>query len=89
MRTSIDVPDELLKEAKIAAASRGITLKEMVIAGLVREVRRPYTEDQPKFGHQRPVPVSMPLTGKPLSFSTNAEIEEIFYQEDLERAKFD
>lgn len=84
MRTSIDVPDELLKEAKIAAASRGITLKEMVIAGLVREVRTPYAEGQQKFGQHRPVPVVLP-TGISVPFSTNREIEDMFLAEDLEK----
>lgn len=34
MRTTIDVPDELLHRAKIVAAQRKTTLKELVLAGL-------------------------------------------------------
>lgn len=34
MKTTIDLPDSLLHRAKIAAAERRTTLKELVIAGL-------------------------------------------------------
>jgi len=38
MRTSIDLPDELLREAKIAAVNRGVTLRELVTDALDREL---------------------------------------------------
>ena len=38
MRTSIDLPDELLREAKIAAVNRGVTLRELVTDALEREL---------------------------------------------------
>jgi len=38
MRTSIDLPDELLREAKIAAVNRGVTLREFVTEALDREL---------------------------------------------------
>ena len=34
MKTTIDLPDELLQRAKIAAARRRTTLKELVVQGL-------------------------------------------------------
>ena len=34
MRTSIDIPDEIFKKAKITAAEQGVTIKELVIRGL-------------------------------------------------------
>jgi hypothetical protein len=34
MKTTIDLPDELLHRAKIAAAQRQTTLKELITAGL-------------------------------------------------------
>jgi hypothetical protein len=34
MKTTIDIPDDLLHRAKIAAAQRRTTLKELVEAGL-------------------------------------------------------
>lgn len=38
MRTSIDLPDELLREAKIAAVNRGVTLREIVTEALDHEL---------------------------------------------------
>lgn len=34
MRTSIDIPDPLLKRARKAARDRGITLRQLVVDGL-------------------------------------------------------
>ena len=38
MRTTVDLPAELMRAAKVAAADRGMTLKELVIKALTREV---------------------------------------------------
>ncbi|MFA6286421.1 MAG: hypothetical protein WC661_03485 [Opitutaceae bacterium] len=41
MRTTIDVPDELLHRAKIVAAQRKTTLKDLVLVGLDYATRHP------------------------------------------------
>lgn len=44
MKTTIEIPDTLLKEAKDVAAARGTTLKELVATGLravVHDARNP------------------------------------------------
>jgi len=38
MRTTIDLPEELLRQAKIAAVQRGSTLRDLVAAALRREL---------------------------------------------------
>ena len=38
MRTTIDLPDDLARAAKIRAAERGETLKEMLTRAIAREV---------------------------------------------------
>lgn len=38
MRTTLDLPDELLKRAKIEAVERGIPLKELVGSALAKEL---------------------------------------------------
>jgi hypothetical protein len=38
MRTTLELPDELLKRAKIAAVERGITLRELVGSALARDL---------------------------------------------------
>ncbi len=40
MRTSLDLPDDLLSEAKIAAIHRGVTLRELVTVALEHELSR-------------------------------------------------
>ena len=43
MKTTIDLPEEILHRAKVIAAERRTTLKELVITGLHRVL-----EDQPQ-----------------------------------------
>jgi hypothetical protein len=38
MRTTLDLPDELLKRARIAAAERGLTLRELVASVLAKDL---------------------------------------------------
>ncbi|TVR50408.1 MAG: hypothetical protein EA425_10045 [Puniceicoccaceae bacterium] len=38
MKTTIDIPDPLYKQAKIQAVERGLTLKQLVIKSLHREL---------------------------------------------------
>jgi hypothetical protein len=38
MRTTLDLPDELLKRAKIAAVERGLTLRDLVGSALAKEL---------------------------------------------------
>ncbi len=41
MRTTIDIPNELMKKAKIKAAEEGITLKELFVKSLTSELEKP------------------------------------------------
>jgi len=38
MRTSVDIPDELFKKAKLAAVERGISMRALIIRGLQRSL---------------------------------------------------
>jgi hypothetical protein len=40
VRTTIDIPDELLTQAKILAVQRGSTLRDLVASGLRAEISR-------------------------------------------------
>jgi hypothetical protein len=46
MRTTIDLPDPLLKEAKAVAALRDQTLREMFVSALRRELRDGRAKEQ-------------------------------------------
>jgi len=41
MRTTIDLPDELLKAAKVEAIERGITLRDLFSEALKKELQSP------------------------------------------------
>ena len=47
MRTTVDLPDSLFRKAKITAAMRGITLKEVIIGAIEKEVSPAEKTDQP------------------------------------------
>jgi hypothetical protein len=47
MRTTIDLPDDVLRRAKITAVERGSSLRQLVIDALRREI------DQPSASHRR------------------------------------
>ncbi len=46
MKTTIDFPDDLLHPAKIAAAQRKTTLKELVLQGLDYAIAHPVADPE-------------------------------------------
>lgn len=79
MRSTFDLPDDLLKRAKIAAVKRGSTLRD-----LVAEALRRLLADQPASERKRmtEAPVRRP-PGHTIPIRSNSEIEKIFEQEDI------
>jgi hypothetical protein len=77
MRTTLELPDELLKRAKIEAVERGITLKELVGIALARELvaepapRRRSQLTFPLFPSQ--APGVLKLTGRDIAASEAEE----------------
>ena len=72
MRTTIDLPDELIREVKAIAARRGASLKTVIRAAVEEEVRK----TERKAGRR----VKFPLLSshEPGSLNlTNADIEEL------------
>ena len=55
MRTTIDLPDDLLQKAEVRAAREGRSLEDVVTDGLRRVLETPRAEDRPRR------PVSFPL----------------------------
>ena len=82
MRTTLDLPDELMKRAKIAAVKRGVTLRELVGAALDRELAtrgnrsaKPRRVRFPLFASERPATLQL----------TNADLAQAERAEDLRR----
>ncbi|HVW44097.1 MAG TPA: hypothetical protein VHC18_22375 [Amycolatopsis sp.] len=81
MRTTVHLPDELLRAAKAEAAARGETLKDL----LTRAVTHELGSVGPSAERAR---VQLPLVGTPGARKvdlSNAEIEAIFAAEDAEK----
>ena len=79
MRSTFDLPDDLLKRAKIAAVKRGSTLRD-----LVAEALRRLLADQAALERKRmtEAPVRLP-PGHTIPIRSNSEIAKIFEQEDI------
>ena len=81
MRTTVDMPDELMQAAKVRAAERGESLKELVTRAVAHELRIP----------ARSVPagrVALPLISRgaqPSIDVTNADIDAALEAEDTQR----
>lgn len=61
MRTTVDLPDDLLMRAKITAVQRGVTLRELIGSALARDLSagqqtpdRPRRVRFPLFSSQQP-----------------------------------
>jgi hypothetical protein len=67
MRTTIELPDELLKRAKIEAATKGVSLKTVVVNALEQ------TLPPAKVKHRRGVP-AFSTGGPPIPDLTSEEI---------------
>jgi len=82
MRTTVDLPDELLKRAKIVAVERGVTLRELIGSAMAKELA---TGAAPEPARQR---VHFPLfsSSRPGSLElTNADLARAEAEEDLRR----
>jgi hypothetical protein len=79
MRTTLDLPDDLMKRAKIAAVKRGSTLRDLVAEGL----RRVLTDEAAlKRKRMTEAPVKLP-PGHAIPVLSNSEIAALFDREDI------
>jgi len=82
MRTTIDLHPDLMRAAKIRAAQRGESLKDLFTRAIAHELRTPGRA-------RRGGRVRFPLVGSadgPKATVTSADIEDIFTAEDIERS---
>jgi hypothetical protein len=79
MRSTFDLPDSLVKRAKIAAVKRGSTLRDLVAEGL----RRVLSDEQyVQRKRMTEAPVKLP-PGHSIPVLSNGEIATLFDHEDL------
>jgi hypothetical protein len=79
MRTTLDLPDDLMKRAKIAAVRRGSSLRD-----LVSEALRRLLADQavPERKRMTEAPIKLP-PGHTIPIRSNNELARIFEQDDI------
>ncbi|MGO1193354.1 MAG: hypothetical protein ACTMHH_05705 [Nesterenkonia sp.] len=82
MRTTVDIPDELMRKAKVRSAEQGETLKELFVRVLEREVSTSVASRG--FGE-----VQLPLVGQKgdspaVRSLTNAQIEDLLTHSDAQ-----
>ena len=92
MRTTLDLPDSLLRELKTRAAQNGQSLKSLLNELIQRAMRMPATPD---LAQQPPpaLPVLKRLqdpqgeAAKPLPAQSNEQMEDLALQEDIEKLR--
>jgi len=79
MRTSLDLPDDLMKRAKIAAVRRGSSLRDLVAEALRRLLAE---QSAPKRIRMTEAPIKLP-PGHTIPIRSNSEMAQLFDKEDV------
>lgn len=79
MRTTFDLPDDLMKRAKIAAVRRGSTLRDLVTEALRRLLADQGPPARRRMDH---APIKLP-PGHTIPVRSNAEIAQLLEQEEV------
>ena len=84
MRTTLDLPDPLMREMKARAALEGVKLKEYFARLVQTALQRPAEAVRPP--PRSPAPVFRRTSAKPMPVLTNAELHALMDAQEL--AKF-
>ncbi len=79
MRTTLDLPDDLMRRAKIAAVKRGSSLRDLMAEALRRLLAEP---SAPKRQRMTEAPIKLP-PGHTIPIRSNSELAQLFDQEDI------
>jgi hypothetical protein len=82
MRTSLDLPDDLLKRAKIAAIERGMTLRDLISTVLKHELNPVLKQSSRRRRVKFPIFPSVAPSSLKL---TNADLARLETDEDVRR----
>lgn len=84
MRTTIELPDDLFRQAKAQAALDGTTLKDLMTRFVEQGLRR-LSGTSSSRARRSPIPVARHATGEPIPALSNAELYLLLDEEDAER----
>jgi hypothetical protein len=87
MRTTLEIPDPLFREVKARAAQSGLKLKELLTRYIEAGLKAPDVQSVKPRTKRAPLPTFREPTGVPHRAYSNAELQEILDQEDLEQLK--
>jgi hypothetical protein len=82
MRTTIDLPDPLYREAKTRAVQNGVKFKDLVAQYIEAGLRGKHFADMPLPREQVPLPVFRKSGGAAIPARSNAELFEILEREE-------
>jgi hypothetical protein len=83
MRTTIDLPDELFRKVKAAAALEGVKLKDLIARLIENGLRQ--GQRQERRGKRPPLPELIPATGRVIPLFSSAEIDAILFGDEDEK----
>ena len=89
MRTTIDIPDDVLRRAKARAALSGMKLKDLITRYVEMGLAQHAQEGEQKAHPRRSPPplIAKAMTGKPIPALTNQELAELELEEDYEKLR--
>jgi len=82
MRTTIDIPDALFRQAKRVAVERGYTLKELVTKAVVHELE---TQKTAAMGQRRMLPAIRVPSNAPILNLSSEEMAQLDSDDELKR----
>jgi hypothetical protein len=89
MRTTIDLPDELFRQAKAKAALDGLKLKDLIARYVEQGLRGTPSQTAPRRRERSELPVARAAKGRALPALSNAEIQRILDEEEVTGARPD
>jgi hypothetical protein len=81
MRTTVDLPEELLRQAKAKAAVDGLKLADLIARYIALGLEQGRSAGL-RYGRSE-LPVARPATGRTLPALTNVEIHRILEEEEI------
>lgn len=82
MRTTIDLPDELFRQAKAKAALDGLKLKDLIARYVEEGLKGLPLQASPRRRERSELPVARAATGRALPALSNEEIQRILDEEE-------
>ncbi len=83
MRTTIDLPDELLRQVKAKAALDGLKLKDLIARFVEQGLRGASSHAASRKRQRSELPIARAATGRALPALSNTEIQRILDAEEF------